>query len=256
MAPQTRLVLGTLMLTALAACGGGGGGSGGPATSISASPTSVSFTAVEGDATPPAPATVQITYQGAAVVAGYAPGVTAPSWLTVAQQGAATTTTAAFSFTVSDTSTVDTRSTSLRFATGLADQTKVVYADVPVTYTVTPSDLAIHSSASALNFTANTGGTLSPAQNLTLTFNGSALSVSGAPAWLTLTPPANPNASPATYGAAINSTAFPGGTTQSADLVFLTTRTGSTLQRSTTVHVSFTVVQPFDASTTTAWSAV
>jgi hypothetical protein len=237
-----------LLLIALTACGGGGGAGGGaPATSISVTPSSITFTAIEGDPSP-APATAQVSFHGAGVVVGYAPGVPQPAWLTVAQQGTATTSTVDFSLTASDTATVGTRTTTVRFVTGLADQTQVVFADLPVTFTVTPSDLAVSTNPTSLTFTANAGSAPPAAQNVTVTFKGSSLSVSGTPAWLTLTPPANPNASPATYSVAVNSTAFPGGTSQSADLVFTTAQTGSTLQRTATVHVVFNVVQSFDVT--------
>lgn len=242
------LELSCLLPIALTACGGGGGGSSGtPATSISVTPSAITFTAVEGDPSP-TPATAHVNFHGAAVVVGYAPGVPQPPWLSVAQQGTATASTVDFSLTANDTATVGTRTTTVRFATGLADETQVVFSDLPVTFTVTPSDLAISTNSSALTFTANAAGALPAAQSVAITFNGSALAVSGAPSWLTLTPPASPNASPATYVVAVNSTAFPGGTSQSADLVFATTRTGSALQRSTTVHVVFNVVQAFDVT--------
>ena len=242
------LALSCLLTIALTACGGGGGsGSGAPPTSISVTPSAITFTAVEGDQSP-APASAHVNFHGAAVVVGYAPGIPQPAWLSVAQQGAATASTVDFSLTATDTSTVGTRTTTVRFATGLADETQVVFSDLPVTFTVTPSDLAISTNPTSLTFAANAASAPPAAQGVAVTFNGSALAVSGAPSWLTLTPPANPNTSPAIYAVAVNSTAFPGGTSQSADLVFTTTRTGSALQRSTTVHVVFNVVQAFDVT--------
>ena len=240
-------VSGCLLLIALTACGGGSSGGAAPATSISVTPSAITFTAVEGDPSP-APATAQVSFRGAGVVVGYAPGVPQPPWLTVAQQGTATTSSVDFLLTATDTATVGTRTTTVRFATGLADQTQLVFSDLPVTFTVTPSDLAISTNPTSLNFAANAGGALPAAQSVAVTFNGTALAVSGAPSWLTLTPPANPNASPATYGVAVNSTAFAGGTSQSADLVFTTARTSSALQRTATVHVVFNAVQPFDVT--------
>lgn len=247
---SVRALSGLLLITLAACGGGGGGGGGGPATSISISPTSLSFTAVQGDPSPAAQS-VQVSYQGAAVAAGYAPGVAQPGWLTVEQQGTATSTSAGFSLSVLDTSTVGTQSVSVRFATGLANETDLVYVDLPVTFTVTASDLAVSANASTLTFNANTGGPVPPAQSVNLTFNGTALAVSGVPAWLTVTAPANPNASPATYRVAVNSAAFAGGTTQAADLVFTTSHTGSTFMPTVTVHVVFNVVQPFGVTTAT-----
>ena len=205
------LALSCLLTIALTACGGGGGsGSGAPPTSISVTPSAITFTAVEGDQSP-APASAHVNFHGAAVVVGYAPGIPQPAWLSVAQQGAATASTVDFSLTATDTSTVGTRTTTVRFATGLADESQVVFSDLPVTFTVTPSDLAISTNPTSLTFAANAASAPPAAQGVAVTFNGSALAVSGAPSWLTLTPPANPNTSPAIYAVAVNSTAFPGG---------------------------------------------
>jgi hypothetical protein len=246
---------GSLVLLALSGCGGGGGGGGGGgnSTSIAASPTSLTFTATQGDTPPPAAAVVHITFTGAGVVAGYAPGVAEPSWLSVSQSGTATASTVDFALAVTDTANLGTRSTSVRFATGQSDGTQLKYVDVPVTYTIGASDLAVSANPASLQFAANTGGPVPPPQNVALTFNGSSVSLlSVPPPWLTVTPPASSAASPATFGVAVNSTTFAGGSTQSADLVFAASRTGSSLQPTVTVHVDFNVTQPFDATSTAA----
>jgi hypothetical protein len=243
-----RHFFGSLLLLVLTACGGGGGGGGGgTTTSVAITPTSLNITAVEGDV-PPAASIVHATFSGAALVVGYAPGVTPPSWLSVAQQSTGTATSADFALSVTDTLTVGTRSTSVRFATGTAAGTELTYSDLPVTYVVTASDLAISTDSGTLTFNANTTGPLPAAQNLLLTFNGNAPTVTGVPSWLTVTPPATSAASPATYAVAVNSSSFPGGSAQTADLVFTTTRTGSTLLRAATVHVVLNVTQPFDVT--------
>jgi hypothetical protein len=245
-----RCFFGSLLLVVLTACGGGGsggGGGGGTSTSVALTPTSLNITAVEGDV-PPAASIVHASFSGAALIVGYAPGVTPPNWLTVAQDGTGTATSADFALAVTDTLTVGTRSVPVRFATGTAAGADLTYADLPVTYTITASDLAISASPTALTFSANTTGPLPAAQNLVLTFNGNPPTVTGVPSWLTVTPPANSTANSATYAVSVNSSSFPGAASQSADLVFTTTRAGSTLLRTATVHVVLNVTQPFDVT--------
>jgi hypothetical protein len=58
-----------------------------------------------------------------------------PSWLNVTQQGG-TANSVDFALTVTDTQTVGTRSTTVRFATGHVDGSDVKYADLQVTYSV------------------------------------------------------------------------------------------------------------------------
>jgi hypothetical protein len=243
-----------IALLSLAGCGGGGGDSSGGGggsgssddTSISVAPTSVSFNITEGD-TPPAATIVHINFVGDGVVVGYAPGVSQPSWLSVVQVGTATQTGVDFGLAVSDTTTVGSRSTSVRFVTGRKDGTAVKTFDLPVTYTITASNLAISTSTASLSFSAIAGGAVPAPQPVDVAYNGAIVSVSGVPAWLTVTP-GNSGTSPTTYAFAVNSTAFTGGTALSADVTFSTSKPGSTLQRTSTVHVNYLVVQPFAAT--------
>ena len=232
---------------ALVGCGGGGGSGSGGGTSISLSMSSVSFTAVEGEAAPAA-AIVHVSYSGAAVVVGYAPGVPQPNWLTVVTQQGGGSNSVDFALTVSDTLTVGTRSTTVRFATGHTDGSDVEYADLPVTYTVTPSGLAISAAPSTVSFLAEAQGSAPPPQTVNVTFNGAQASVSGMPSWLTVTAPANPAASPAAFSLAVNTTAVAAGSVLSADIQFATANAGSSFQRTASVHVTYTVDQHFDAT--------
>lgn len=136
----------------VAGCGGGGGGGSTAAgTGISLSTSSMSFSAVQGAAMPTAQV-VHVTFSGAGVVVGYAPGVAQPTWLTVTQQGSGTATSVDFTLAATDTGTLGTRSTTVRFATGHTDGSNLEYVDLPVTYTVTQPFKAT-APASTLAFT-------------------------------------------------------------------------------------------------------
>ena len=114
----------------LAACGGGGGGGGsGPSYSISLSPTSVSLNGVTGAAAPQQ--AVVVTFQGDGVVVGTPPGQTAPPWLSV-NAPAQSTSPVTVTISAFNTTAPGNYSATLRFATGKADGSNVVYKDVPV----------------------------------------------------------------------------------------------------------------------------
>ena len=122
----------------------GGVAGGGAPTSISALPDSLTF-ALDNVQRTRESQTVTIDLVGDGVVAGYAAGVTPPTWLTVAQSGLVTTTAVMFALTV-DASLlpVGEYATSVRFATGrlppsgdIAQATDVVFADVAVVLSVT-----------------------------------------------------------------------------------------------------------------------
>jgi len=176
------LFVAVVALTLLAGCGGGGGQ---PNYEISISPTSVSINATEGD-TPPAATVVHVSFVGDGVIVGYAPGVPQPSWLNVVQQGSVSQNSVDFALGVTDTTTVGTRTTSVRFVTGKTDGSVVKTVDLPVTYTVAPSSLAISTSTPAVTFSANIGATPTP-QTVGVTYNGAILSVAGVPSWLSVT---------------------------------------------------------------------
>lgn len=135
MAWRTAPLLGVLL--GLAACGGGGGGGSSPppppAYSISVSPQAVSLHAIEGGASPQQ--SVTVTFVGAGVVVGTLPGQTAPSWLAVNAPSQATS---PLTVTVGATTLAipGTYTTTLRFTTGSASGSNVVYTDVPVTLTI------------------------------------------------------------------------------------------------------------------------
>ena len=231
----------------LAACGGSrGGGSGdagsgdaGDNSSLSVSPESVRLTSEEGEL--PAPVRVQVTFVGNGVVADYNPGVTPPTWLDVIQ-APNTATTADFFISATDRNTVGTRTVNVRFATGQSDGGTARTFELPVTYTITASDLAIAAKQTTLDFSAMQGES-APPQSVTLTFNGQQVELSSLPWWLTFISSSNPNSSPATFGFSNNTiNFFPAGTALSGDIVFRTTRPGRSLQRTATVHVNYTVI--------------
>ncbi|WP_437673939.1 hypothetical protein [Sorangium sp. So ce131] len=109
----------------------------------------------------------------------------------------------------------------------------------------TDSELAISAVPAALRFVAMARGAAPPVQTVEATFNGAQVSVAEAPPWLTVTPPSDPAVSPARFGVAVAGTEFPAGTELSGDVVFRTSRPGSSLERSFGVHVDYAVVEPF-----------
>lgn len=132
-----RLWLGILLCLSgmLAACGGSGGGNSVPAGSFTLSTTSVSFSAKHSGPTPAVQTVlVHLTGSGIATVgAGYASGVTAPSWLTVSYTGTAPD----FTFTLAVNSTAMTSgsySTTLTFGSADANNNILQTQPVQITY--------------------------------------------------------------------------------------------------------------------------
>jgi len=191
--------------------------------------------------------TVRVSPVGDGVTVEYPPGVTPPTWLNVTAVSQ-TATTAEFSISATDRHTVGTRSVTVRFVAGKADGSNVRTFDMPVTYTITASDLAVSTGTAQVDFVAARQGAVPAMQTVTATFTGTLVRVSGVPPWLTLTPLDSAGVSPVTFGLTVNSTNFAVGTALSSGLVFVTSRSGSTLTRSTTVRVNYTVVEPFDAT--------
>jgi hypothetical protein len=137
----------------LTACGGGGGGGG---NSISISPRSLTFNAIQGSGT--GAQTVTVRFKGAGVLVGYAPDVTPASWL-YAYSGAATADTVQFTFAVDPYMPGGTHSTSVRFVTGNADGSDLKYVDMPVTLHV--SDFTV--GPTSFELSAIDGSTAEPA---------------------------------------------------------------------------------------------
>ena len=78
-----RVLIALALAPWLASCGGGGGGGGsGPRYSIQVAPASVRFEA-ERSASLPASQQLNVTFVGDGVIAGYPPGVSSASWLSV-----------------------------------------------------------------------------------------------------------------------------------------------------------------------------
>ncbi len=124
----------------LSACGGGGGGDRVPvvddSTSISISANALSFTAVQGAASPAAQ-TVTVSYVGDGVLVGSLPGQQIPPWLSVTARNQVTTQQSVFNVSVSTFGmAVGTYSTTIRFVTGRADGSATRTADLSITIIV------------------------------------------------------------------------------------------------------------------------
>lgn len=203
------------------------------------SPNSVAFAATEGDPLPDAALVdVHLQFRGDSVLVGYPPGVPQPTWLSFTA-GASTPSTAEFRLQITDTTIVGARSTRMRFLLSHQSSTGAETFDLPVTYDVQPSDLALQATPTALVFAAITGDATPTSQTVSVTFNGAGASVVSAPPWLTVTSP-NPTVSPASFTVTPNSTSFAPGTMLSGDIVFGTPRAG--LLRKTPVHVGYSLV--------------
>jgi len=199
---------------------------------VHATPDSAAFIAAQGDIALPS-RLVSVDFNGDDV----AP-VKAPSWLTVTGPPAPGSP-AAFTLAVNDASFAvgTTLSGDVVFATtrGTLQHSASVHVDYRV---VTPDALAIAAAPETLTFTAVTGAAAPPPQSVELTFTGASVELVAAPAWLTVDAPPFP-ASPATFTVLVNTTGFAGGTTQSGELVFGTTRDG--VQETTTIPVAYSV---------------
>jgi cysteine-rich repeat protein len=204
------------------------------------SPTKVDFLANEGDP-PPAAVTVivRLEYEGAPVTVGFAPGVEQPSWISITN-GPSTSTTARFLVEATDTLLPGQHSTNVRFVIGRLNTPGKETFDLPVAYRVVSSDLALQATPGALSFAAAVGGAAPPSQTVTATFNGDNVSVVSAPPWITITPSQPPQASPASFAVAVNSTSFAAGAALSGDIAFRTTR--GIVQRTSTVRVTYNLV--------------
>lgn len=129
-------LLHVVVLGLLISCGGGGG-SGGSGNSISVNPGSVSlvFGSGSNDVTSKV---VQVTFHGAGVVVGIPPGGSLPSWLVVTP-GTATSSSVPVTIAASANGMVPGRyPVTLRFVTGNADKSDLVFQDVDVVLTVAP----------------------------------------------------------------------------------------------------------------------
>jgi hypothetical protein len=151
------------LVLALTACGGGGGGGNAAASnSISLDRSSLQFVLGTGDRDV-SQFEVAVAFRGAGVVVATLPGQVLPSWLSV---NAGTPTGNAVRVTVSAADAPNLQpgsySTTLRFATGNADQTGVVTQDLAVNLKVAP-----RLAPGALAVETVTGGA-PPAQTVTI----------------------------------------------------------------------------------------
>ena len=204
----------------LAACGGGGGGGGDGGrntSSISLDKTTITLT------TDAPSQSVVVTFRGDGVVVGTPPGTTLPSWLSA---NAPATATSPVSVTVSAFGPMPPGryATTLRFATGKADGTNVVFQDVSVTFTV---DHLLSPAALRPDTTAGTPGP-GVSSVLSLVTAGATWEASSNQPWLTVAPASGTGS--ATLNASVSNSLAPGqytGTITVRDT--LTNRTRTTL---------------------------
>lgn len=206
---------------------------------LAVSPAQVSFQAAEGAALPAAVSVnVRLEYPGDTVLIGFAPGAP-PSWLSI-EEHAATERSAQLELRVTDTAVTGRRSTSVRLLISHEGSAGLETFDLPVTYDVLPSDLALTATPAALTFSTTVGEPVS-AQLLELVFNGEPLALLAAPPWLTVSPPSSAT-SPATLEISINDRSFPAGSELTGQLVFRTTR--GQVERTLAVPISYRVRAP------------
>ncbi len=235
-----------LLSLGLAACGGGGG----PSTSISVSPQSLHFSSELGET--PAAQIVDAQYAGDGVVVGYPTGTTAASWLAVntvsSQPGHAQ-----FSVSASGNgySSAQTLSTTLRFITGHVDNSgnvsDVVYTDVPVSFSLSPSTLTIGVTPQQLNFSVPSGASSAP-QTLTIATSGdqAALLSSTAP-YVQVSPGGQSGTGNLPFQVSVSAASLQPGQ-YSASLTFAASRAGDNYQPQVSVPVQLTVVPQLQAS--------
>jgi len=129
-AAASRLAI-AWMFVSLTACGGGGGG-GGPTYSISLSSSSLTFDGTQGINT--APQTVTVNFVGDGVIVGTLPGQTMPSWLSISPSSPPAGGQVQFQVQVFQFIAPGDYSTTLRFVSGKADGSKVVTADLQISF--------------------------------------------------------------------------------------------------------------------------
>jgi len=208
------------------------------------SPPMVGFAVTEGDPLPPAvTVTVRFEYLGDSVLAGYAPGVAQATWLSIAE-GPSSGRAAELQLRVNDTTVVGQRSTTIRVMIFHHSSAGVASFDLPVTYDVASSDLAVQATPPTLALAAAVGDILVPSHAVNVAFNGEDIALVSAPSWLAVSDPPGPGpaTSPASFTVRVASTSFAAGTVLSGDLVFRSTR--PRLQRTTSVHVEYSVLAP------------
>lgn len=203
------------------------------------SPATVSFAVAEGDPPPALEVSLRLELRNDDVLVGYAPGVPQPTWLAISDL-VVSPTTATFRLRVTDTSIVGDHSTSVRLTISHENSSGLQTFDLPVSYHVAASELAVTAAPDALTFNTVVGTTAFPSQPLTVTFNGDRVALVTKPSWLTVTSPPDLATSPAAFTAAVN-TSFAAGTSLSEDLVFVATR--GSAQRMLQVPVRYNVLE-------------
>jgi cysteine-rich repeat protein len=204
------------------------------------SPGRVNFQAAEGGALP---ATISVDVhledRDDTALIGYAPGTSPPTWLSIVGR-VSTDRIAQFELRVHDTSVVGSRSSSVRFQISHPSSTKIEVVDLPVTYSVVSSDLAIAATPTALAFVAMADELAVPPQPVELSFNGDPVALVGAPPWVSVSPPVAPATSPAIFEIAASDLSFPAGSELSGQLLFRTRR--GPVERTLGIPITYRVV--------------
>ncbi len=120
---------------------GGVTGSGGSSTAIRLDKSSITLQGVSNSATLPTTSLIA-TYSGTTPVVGFPAGTATVTWISVQK---VTDTGGVATYTVSAATTAmapGTYTTTLRFATAMADGSSPVYVDLPITYTLTATIVA------------------------------------------------------------------------------------------------------------------
>lgn len=152
-------------------CGGGGGGGGGtPTTDLQINTSAVSFSA-ETSGTLPSSQDFLVSWSRndvAAVLVGFPPGISIPTWLDISLTGSASPLT--LTLGVNTTALPDgTYTTTVRIVDGNASGGLIDVVDIPVTYTVLGGATV---SPTNLTFEVNKNGDLPSAQTATLDRDG------------------------------------------------------------------------------------
>ena len=211
---------------------------------FTARPATVELTASEAGPLPAAVVEVALEELGDTVVIND-PGA---SWLNVGL-GDAHTDGIALKLSATDSVVIGMRMATIHLTLQHLNSTSTETLELPVTYTVQPSDLGITIMPSSFVFTVAVGDLDVPPQSIDIAFNGELPAATSAADWLTAV-----RSGPTTYDLVIADTTFPAGTTLSGEVVFAASRDGQLVHA--TAHVDCHVVAPPVLSISTAPAAL
>lgn len=185
------LMLGLLGIS-MAGCGGGGGGggNGGGGSSSGGYNVQLSTNSISFDyglnTSVPAAQVMTASFNGDGLVIGIPPGVPYPAWLNVVLVDPVDNTSPVdvrLSVNTALLTTIGTRQTTVRFATGNASGTEVVYKDLSVRCTVTER---IELDATQLDFNHTNGAANPDTQAVQVSGNSLDWSAAASESWVTL----------------------------------------------------------------------